>query len=221
MDVFDTLDPALFGLWPAVPPGCAADWPPLGGKDGLPDPLAQAVLDLPLETKSAAAVVPTEDAAEQLRCLLNEMTTEMRAQFSTFRDMRRGADAMLADADETLGKLARADVKAATDAMSLIVRTLEKVDSLQRQLARDRDLAEDRAVEEDGYGAARDRLLKLIEARADERAHVLYQQWLREGASHHQGAADENGDPRAVGIAGGGDPDTGRGVGHGDAGPRV
>ena len=97
-----------------------------------------------LETKSVESGIL---AAEELRRLLNEMMVEMHEQFSTFRRMRESAAGALSDGDEAAQKLARADVKAVTDAMSLIVRTLEKVDSLQRQLARDREIEADCLVE--------------------------------------------------------------------------
>src|SRR5690606_39784733 len=83
--------------------------------------------------------------------------------------------------DDTAGKLARADIKAATDAMSLIVRTLEKIDSLQRQLARDREDEAERAAEANGYGAAKQRFIQMIRDRADEKARRLYEEWKRHG----------------------------------------
>ncbi|KQO79475.1 hypothetical protein [Rhizobium sp. Leaf262] len=98
-----------------------------------------------LELKSA----PPDKASDDLWRLLNEMTAEMREQFRFFRSLREGAGAALDEAaDDAAGKGARADVKAATDAMSLIVRTLEKIDTLQRQLTRDRE-----AAAEDAAGA--------------------------------------------------------------------
>ncbi|MBP1843794.1 hypothetical protein J2046_002050 [Rhizobium petrolearium] len=123
MDEFETFDPALFGLWaerPAYGDGIVMD-------DEILADRARGVL---LEIKSAESAI---QPAEELRRLLNDMTAEMRAQFETFRDMRRSAEKALEDGDEAAQKLARADVKAATDAMSLIVRTFEKVDSLQRR----------------------------------------------------------------------------------------
>ncbi len=123
MDEFETFDPALFGLWTAAPA--------YGDGAAMEDTaLADAVRGVLLETKSAEGAV---SPGEELRHLLNEMTVEMRDQFSTFRRMRTSAEAALQDGDDAAQKLARADVKAATDAMSLIVRTLEKVDSLQRR----------------------------------------------------------------------------------------
>ncbi|KPF42298.1 hypothetical protein IP76_17660 [Rhizobium sp. AAP43] len=79
--------------------------------------------------------------------LLSAFTTEMRAQFDLFRRLRESAETLLQGADEAAAKLARADIKAATDAIALIVRTLEKIDALMRQLARDRAEAEERQLE--------------------------------------------------------------------------
>ncbi len=193
-DAFDPLavDLALFGCWEAAP----------AYRDALPegDVLAEDVRALVLETKSAEGVLVS--AAEELRRLLNEMIVEMRGQFDAFRKMRIAAEGLLAGGDETAGKLARADIKAATDAMSLIVRTLEKVDSLQRQLARDREDEAERAAEASGYGQAKERLLKLIEVKAREQAALLYRDWQRDRppddldalvarAERHAGEPDE------------------------------
>jgi len=121
-----------------------------------------------LETKTA------EPPQEALRILMNDMTQEMREQFDYFRKLRTAAEGMTGcDVDDAAAKLARADVKAATDAMSLIVRTLEKVDSLQRQLSRDRDLEAERNADRPGYEDAKARLLDLIEQKAKERADVI------------------------------------------------
>src|SRR3546814_3936216 len=65
--------------------------------------------------------------------------------------------------------------------MSLIVRTLEKIDSLQRQLARDREDEAERAAEANGYGAAKQRFIQMIRDRADEEARRLYEEWKRDG----------------------------------------
>lgn len=177
---FDPLaaDLALFGCWQAAP---AYGEGALGGNafSGDPpvgDPLVGEVCAV-LETKSAETPAP----AEELRRLLNEMTVEMREQFEGFRDMRVAAERLLESGDEAAGKLARADIKAATDAMSLIVRTLEKVDSLQRQLARDRADEAERAAEAGGYAEAKQRFIQMIGDRAHEKALRLYQTWQRDG----------------------------------------
>lgn len=124
----------------------------------------------------------------ELRLLLNDMTLEMRGQFDAFRALRE-ACAPEGMADEAAGKQARADLKAAADAMSLIIRTLEKIDTLQRQMARDREAEADRNAEPQGYDDAKDHFLALIERRAEERAHALFLAWLRDGAAPADGAA--------------------------------
>jgi hypothetical protein len=138
-----------------------------------------------LERKSADALAGACDVsgAEELRLLLNEMTREMRAQFLAFRALRTAAERTTAGegTDDAAQKLARADLKAATDAMSLIVRTLEKVDSLQRQLARDRAAEAERQADEGGYEEAMRTVEALIEARASERAQARFMEWQRNG----------------------------------------
>lgn len=157
MDEFDSFDPALFGTWREH-----ADY---GDEIVMEDVALAAEVRATLEIKSAdSAISPTEE----LRRLLNEMTVEMREQFSTFRAMRQSAAAALTDGDDAAQKLARADVKAATDAMSLIVRTLEKVDTLQRQLARDREIEAERVADESGYEEAVREVDILINQRAQE-----------------------------------------------------
>ena len=178
MDMFDQLDPSLFGLWDDVPMADAAGMETgfrLTGtlaEEDLPFPLplvgkvkveADRVL---LELKSADA--EAAQGSDDLRLLLSEMTRELRAEFIAFRQMRSNAEGLAADGDEAAQKLARADLKAATDAMSLIVRTLEKVDSLQRQLARDRAAEAERLAEETGYEEALHDVQALIEQRALE-----------------------------------------------------
>ncbi|MBP2547525.1 hypothetical protein J2858_000418 [Neorhizobium galegae] len=147
---------------------------------------AQTAERVQLEKKSADALAAACDAsgAEELRLLLNEMTREMRAQFLAFRALRTAAEQTTGacgteGADDAAQKLARADLKAATDAMSLIVRTLEKVDSLQRQLARDRAAEAERQADEGGYEEAMRTVEALIEARAGERAQALFLEWQR------------------------------------------
>ncbi len=121
--------------------------------------------DEALETKSALQQTGIENGPDELWRLLNEMTAEMREQFRFFRELREGAGAALADAaDEAAGKVARADVKAATDAVSLIVRTLEKIDTLQRQLARDREAAAESEADNQNYEEA----VAFFERRVDE-----------------------------------------------------
>ncbi|MCL6708330.1 hypothetical protein M8R20_15120 [Pseudomonas sp. R2.Fl] len=212
------VDLALFGAWP-------------GGREGEPWPAEQAErvsARVVLEMKSLEAVSPVEELAG----LLNELTAEMGEQFRLFRRLRADAEPGLAgegeadgadgfgpdgrrtDGARPDGKTARADVKAATDAMSLIVRTLEKIDALQRQLARDRADAEARRAEEDDDAAIHDRLEALIAARADERARILFDSWKNGGGACLDGAfigdapmggaTGPPGEPRPAPGAGGG-----------------
>jgi hypothetical protein len=98
--------------------------------------------------------------------LLNEMTAEMRDQFAAFRTLRKAAEiGASGSGDDAAAKLARADLKAATDAMSLIVRTLEKIDQLQRQFARDREQAAEDNEAAMGLDDAKAIFLDLIEQR--------------------------------------------------------
>ena len=126
---------------------------------------------------------------EELRRLLDDMTREMRAQFDCFRALREAAGEALAfPGDEAAAKGARADAKAASDAMSLIIRTLEKIDALQRQLAHDRQTAAEREAGGEDVAAARRHFLGLIDARAEEEAQRRFErfreEWLNDGAAH-------------------------------------
>jgi hypothetical protein len=169
-DDLDRFDPGLFGTWQARPA--------YGGDLAMEDEALAADVRAVLEVKSAEGMA---SPADELRRLLNEMTVEMREQFATFRKMRESAAAALSDGDEAAQKLARADVKAATDAMGLIIRTLEKVDGLQRQLARDREIEAERVADEGGYEEAKARFVRMIEEKADERALRLFEEWKLTG----------------------------------------
>jgi hypothetical protein len=127
----------------------------------------------PLETKSEGA------PGDELRVLLNQMTAEMREQFAAFVELRKGAEIAALSGDEAAEKLARADLKAAADAMGLIVRTLEKIDQLQRQLARDREMEIESREQAEGYAAAKGQLLAIIEQRAEEKAALIVEQRIR------------------------------------------
>ena len=172
-------DPALVGPWP---PGGAV---PVS--HGAADPELEAMVEtLRLETKAAAEPSPAED----LTALLNDMTAEMRRQFEIFRAIRVEAEAKLSGGGEAEQKVAKADVKAATDALSLIVRTIEKIDSLQRSLAHDRQAAAEQEFDQDAY----ERMLADIDRKIDARAEERMRAWLaeREGAG-----AGETGPPRS------------------------
>lgn len=154
-----------------------------------------------LETKSE--VLP----GDELRVMLNQMTGEMREQFAAFVELRKGAEIAAEGGDEAAGKLARADLKAAVDAMGLIVRTLEKIDQLQRQLSRDRELEMESREQAEGYAAAKGQLLAIIDQRAAEKAELLVAARLK--ALRADGEADRRdetssvygGEPSASGAA--------------------
>jgi len=169
-DCWTGFDSGLFGVWPAEPVYGVAVETAAGAQK-----LQRRVGRVWLEVKAAEGA-----PAEELRRLLNDMTVEMRRQFDYFRGLRAAADAVPEGADEAQQKLARADVKAATDAMSLIVRTLEKVDALQRQLARDRDEAAEKHADALGRAEARAHFLRLIDERAEERAGRLFEAWKQQ-----------------------------------------
>lgn len=188
MDALDEIDLSLFGVSPV--------------ENALSDEARREADRLLLELKSADAAA----GAEEQRALLAEMMREMRAQFIAFRDLRARAAELCEDGDDAAQKLARADLKAATDAMSLIVRTLEKVDSLQRQLVRDREAEEERQANEGGYREALHEVQRLIEDRARE----LFEEWK---------CAERAGDGES-GAAGIGQPSICAGADGTGAGPR-
>lgn len=148
-------DTALHGAWPERPTYVDGSAP---------------------ETKSRADRTAAEDAARNgtLRQLLNELTEEMREQFCMYRNLRQTGEAALASlADNADGKQARADVKAATDQLSLIVRTLERIDALQRVLAEEREslFAEDETGAAD-YETAAAHFLRRIDELAEQKCRA-------------------------------------------------
>ncbi|MBL0371058.1 hypothetical protein JJB09_03370 [Rhizobium sp. KVB221] len=153
-------DPAMVSPWPVMPVHPQLDVRVADARAGA---AANRIL---IETKAAAE--PTQ--AEALQDLLNQMTVEMRLQFEAFRKIRIDAEKLLeGPADDSTVKIAKADIKSANDALSLIVRTLEKIDSLQRSLADDRE----RATEQNFDQAAYDELLAGIERKIEARAREL------------------------------------------------
>lgn len=159
-DDLQDFDVSLFGCWGDV------------GETSLMDDARSVIL----EVKSADARQAEVERLSDMRPILNEATLELRQQFETFRGLRASADAMLTAGDEAAQKLARADIKAATDAMSLIVRTLEKIDTLQRQFARDRQAEAERVADEGGYQEALREVDRLIDERANELARNRYRE---------------------------------------------
>ncbi len=150
-------DPVLFGLWPK-----AAVYGGLGAEEdaALQDVARRVILDTKAETVS-----PLDD----LQDMLNGMTKELREQMQQFQRLRHAADeSAIAEGQEIDRKLIQADAKAAIEAMSVIVRTLEKIDSLQRTIAHDRQAQAEAAFDEEGYQA----LLAEFERRVEQRVEV-------------------------------------------------
>lgn len=174
MDDLRDLDLALFGG--------------AGAGEAVLEPKARREADRILLELKSADMAANAEAQHQL---LAEMMREMRAQFIAFRDLRAKAEALCEEGDDAAQKLARADLKAAADAMSLIVRTLEKVDSLQRQLLRDREMEEERQANESGYPEAVHEVERLIEARAQE----LFEHWKRDFSASAGGCCAAGTDP--------------------------
>jgi hypothetical protein len=185
MDDVVEFDPALAGLWPV---GRAAVY------DGR---LEDEVRALMLETKSEA---PIASPVEEMQGLLNAMTVELREQFALFRTIRARAELAI-EGEEAEAKIAKADAKSAVDAISLIIRTLEKIDGLQRGLAD----ALAREAEENFDDAAYQALLagidRKITQRAEERANVL----LAQRAAAGGGTGPPEGSGVAADLAAGGE----------------
>ena len=158
-------DPALVGLRPAG-----------GGKL-----VYGADFEPSLETKAAVEALAAWEGvrhspAESVGTMLGDMMVEMRAQFEIFQAIRKEAATKLASGDEAEQKIAKTDAKSASDALSLIVRTIEKLDSLQRSLARDREAAAEQVFDQSAYDAMLADIERRIDARATERMAV----WLAE-----------------------------------------
>lgn len=186
----------------------------------------EAELFAPWPGEAGAPEVKSAGGEGALSALLNDLTIEMRREFDLHRRLREAAAAWLEreepkgeeleseelkgearDADGAAAKAARADLKAVGDAMQVIVRILEKIDTLQRQLARDRADRDDRAAVGD-EAALRRKVETLIEARAQERARDI----LAVRADRAAAKAGEAGGGSADGeadTAGGQDEDDG------------
>lgn len=175
MDDAVEFDPALIFYWPV---GRGAGYEP-----ELDDEVRAALL----ETKSEASPVA------EMQSLLNAMTGELRQQFDMFQKIREQAAPKL-DGEEAEAKIAKADAKSAVDALSLITRTMEKIDGLQRGLAD----AIARQAEENFDDAAYQALVADIERkiaeRAEERARVLL-------AERTTATAGATGPPEGQGLA--------------------
>lgn len=172
-----TIDIGLFGVSPelAVYDGLA------GWRDGFAGGAA-----LVLDTKAQAPLDPFLD----MQAMLLEMTKELRERFQRFQSQKALAerDAEVAE-DDASRKLAQTDAKAAIEAVSLIVRTLEKIDSLQRTLINERVEAEAARGEPEDEAALADEFERLVEARVKERLHAAKKDWMQESGPGGDAAA--------------------------------
>ncbi|TCP81196.1 hypothetical protein C8J31_11368 [Rhizobium sp. PP-CC-2G-626] len=152
-----TYDPALFGAWTKrCVYGEALMWDAEPSDDEIRLILDRKSADMP--------------AGKELADMLNGMTRELREQMQMFQMLRQQTDRRQTEAGEEIDrKAAQADAKASIEAMSLIVRTLEKIDSLQRTLAQDRERRDAEALDDAGYQSLLDTLEALVEQRAVER----------------------------------------------------
>lgn len=175
---FEDLDPGLYGAWGEGGYCGRAAPPPIGQPARQMQHVARDVArELALEIKSAEAVAVGMD----LRGLLNEATEELKEQLHLFQRLRRQAADMLDD-PEGDQKLARADLKAATDAISLIVRTLDKTDELQRKIDDAGEADRARHVDDETL----DRLCESLNRHIADRADAL----ARARASHYPAAEE-------------------------------
>lgn len=182
---FDDIDPGLYGAWGE---GGYCGGPAATAMSPAPVPdrrtrhvAYELALDLALEIKSAEALA----AGADLRLLLNEATEELKEQLRLFQRLRREAAERLDDPDGD-HKLARADLKAATDALSLIVRTLDKTDELQRKIDDAGEADRARHVDDETL----DRLCESLNRHIADRAGQL----ARSRASHESAAEERSPD---------------------------
>ena len=180
------IDLQLFGLCPEP-----AVYDGLGGRRVDFAGAAALVLD----TKADAPLDPFLD----MQAMLLEMTKELRERFQRFQSQKVLAERDAAGAeDEAARKLAQSDAKAAIEAVSLIVRTLEKIDSLQRQLARDREDAALLSGEGEDEEAITAELLRIIEIQAEARARARFAAWQDQAATGDSRAAAGRPEPEAT-----------------------
>ncbi len=181
---FDDIDPGLYGAWGegGYCGGAAAT-----AMSPAPDRRTRHVTydlaqELALEIKSAEALA----AGADLRSLLNEATEELKEQLRLFQRLRREAANLLDDPDGD-HKLARADLKAATDAISLIVRTLDKTDELQRKIDDAGEADRARHVDDETL----DRLCESLNRHIADRADALARSRAAEGSDAEDRPPDD------------------------------
>lgn len=177
MEAALTIDLGLFGVSPD--PGA---YDGLAGRRVALSGGAAPVLDI----KAEGPLDPFLD----MQAMLFEMTKELRERFQRFQSQKvlaeRDADGA---EDEAARKLAQTDAKAAIEAVSLIVRTLEKIDSLQRTLISERAEAEAADGAPDDEAALAAEFERLVEARVEDRLNAAREEWVRESGSGGDAAA--------------------------------
>lgn len=182
---FEEIDPDLYGAWGEG--GYCGGSPPPRPLAPEPDHRArhlahELALELALEIKSAEALA----AGSGLRSLMNEVTEELKEQLHLFQRLRRQAADTLDDPDGD-HKLARADLKAATDAISLIVRTLDKTDELQRKIDDAGEADRARHVDDETL----DRLCENLNRHIVERAEALARSRIADGSTPEERPPDD------------------------------
>lgn len=188
-------DPDVFGIWPATPVhgGAREDrW------EWLADVADQVVLD----TKAQVRGSPLDE----LQDMLNGMTKELKQQLQQFQVLRRTADAALGEeGGEIDRKAVQADAKASLEAMSLIIRTLEKIDSLQRTIAHDR------RAEAEGTDESFEALVAGFDARVERRAEELARVWREKvaGPGGDDGSGGKDGEQASKAEGAGGNAEGG------------
>ncbi|MBD8553183.1 hypothetical protein IFT84_01455 [Rhizobium sp. CFBP 8762] len=135
----------------------------------VPD-IDSGLFGLVLDTKAGPSD-PTADYQDMLAA----MTRELRERFQAFQQQRLIAERLAADeeAGEAARKGAQADAKAASDTLLLMVRILEKIDTLQRAVAHDREARAETDFDGQAYDRLRAEFGVLVEARAKELAGDL------------------------------------------------
>nr|WP_298100751.1 hypothetical protein [uncultured Shinella sp.] len=177
------IDLQLFGISPEP-----AVYDGLGGRRADFEGSAAPVLD----TKAEAPLDPFLD----MQAMLLEMTKELRERFQRFQSQKVMAEQDAAGAeDEASRKLAQTDAKAAIEAVSLIVRTLEKIDSLQRTLISERSEAEAARGEPEDEAALAAEFDELVERRVKERLDAAKQDGRREAGFGGDAAAQMESGP--------------------------
>ncbi|OLP61845.1 hypothetical protein BJF93_19355 [Xaviernesmea oryzae] len=153
----DRFEPRLYGQWP-LPPFYGVNLPDRDDPSSEENNPYSGSLDL------KGLVQPEGD---DLPLILTALTRELCGQIQVLQGLGR-LTAAGGEGPEPERKLVQADAKAQVEAISLIVRTLEKIDSLQRDLAL-RSAEHGEAEDEADYQA----LLAAFERRVDARAEEL------------------------------------------------